>query len=174
LASTSTTDCRFTVRQRQTDGSLAWRNFSLGSTSNINDQSDAGAYRMEISSPDAPVANQPQYFLNVISVADNDSLTGVTPLDSAVRLTANANTEAVLLNGQMIAVFNRDSAPAASLGWTSSVASPQVIVTGLKPGSTYTANTTSNNGAYGTQLVETPDGSGSLHSSDQGVITINY
>ena len=174
LSSTSTNDCRFTVRQRQADGTLAWRNFSLGNTSNISDQSDAGAYRMEISSPDAPLANQPQYFLNVISVADNDNQPGVTPLDSAVRLTADANTEAVLLNGQIIAVFNRDSAPAASLGWTSSVASPQLIVTGLKPSSTYAINNTSNNGVYGTQLVETPDGSGSLHSSDQGVITINY
>jgi hypothetical protein len=173
-AGTSSSDCRFTVRQRQADGSLAWRNFSVGAVSSSTNQSDVGAYRMEISSPDAPVANRAQYFLNVISVADNDRQTGVATLDSAVRLKAGANTEAVLLNGQIIAVFNRDSTPAASLSWTTSVASPEVIVTGLKPGSSYKASTTSSSGLYTTQLVETTGGVGSVSSSDQGVITINY
>jgi hypothetical protein len=173
-AGTSSADCRFTVRQRQADGTLAWRNFSVGAVDSRTDLSDVGAYRMEISAPGAPVANQPQYFLHVISVADNDRQTGVAALDSAMRLKANANTEAVLLNGQIIAVFNRDSAPATSLGWVTSVASPQVIVTGLKPNSSYKSSTTSNSAGYTTQLVETPDGSGNVRSSGQGVITMNY
>ncbi|MBJ7314278.1 heparinase II/III family protein [Rugamonas sp. CCM 8940] len=167
-------DCRFTVRERQANGTYLWRNYTAQISTQQRNLVDVGAYRVEVSAPGTASANQPQYFLHVLSVADNDGRSDVAALDSAVRLSADANTEAVLLSGQTIAVLNRDSAPAAGLGWTSALSTPAIIATGLKLSSAYVLNRTPVAGGYRFQLVETPDGSGALHSSTQGVISFSY
>lgn len=166
-------DCRFTVRRRQADGSYLWRNQTAAASAQQSSSTDVGAWRLEVTAPAAPALNAPEYFLHVLAVADNDGGAGPAAAPSAARLPAAANTEALLLGGQLHALFNRDAAPAARMDWVSTLASGAVIATGLKPGAHYALTSAPAASGYAWSLVEAAAGSGTHASSDQGVLSID-
>ncbi|MCC7705062.1 heparinase II/III family protein [Janthinobacterium sp. GW460P] len=165
-------DCRFTVRRRQADGSYLWRNQTPRVSKQQSSTSDVGAWRLEVAAPAAPALNAPEYFLHVLAVADNDGGTGPAAAPGATRLPAAANTEALLLGGQLHALFNRDVAPAARMDWTSPLAGGAILATGLKPGAHYALTSAPAAGGYAWSLAEAADGAGTYLSSDQGVLSI--
>ena len=120
----------------------------------------------------APALNAPEYFLHVLAVADNDGGTGPAAAPSATRLSAAANTEALLLGGQLHTLFNREVAPAARLDWVSPLASGAILATGLKPGVHYALTSALAAGGYAWSLAEAAEGAATYLSSDQGVLSI--
>jgi hypothetical protein len=164
-------DCRFTVRQRQPNGQMAWKNFTAEISTQQTKLDDVGAWRIEISPSQAVLENQAQYFLHVLSVADNDGKSGVTEIDSATRLRAgNLDTEAMLLNETTVLAFNRGTEPAAALSWfASSGKAPSFLAVGLKPNTGYQLNPSPVGAGFQLKLQEVSGGSTYL-SSDQGVI----
>ena len=165
-------DCRFTVRRRQANGSYLWRNQTPLVSTQQSLTSDVGAWRLEVAAPVAPALNAPEYFLHVLAVADNDGGTGPAAAPSAARLSAAANTEALLLGGQLHTLFNREVAPAARLDWVSPLASGAILATGLKPGVHYALTSAPAAGGYAWSLVERADGASTHLSSDQGVLSV--
>lgn len=165
-------DCRFTVRRRQADGSYLWRNQTPLVSTQQSLTSDVGAWRLEVAAPVAPALNAPEYFLHVLAVADNDGGTGPAAAPSATRLSAAANTEALLLGGQLHTLFNREVAPAARLDWVSPLASGAILATGLKPGVHYALTSAPVAGGYAWSLAEAAEGAAAYLSSDQGVLSM--
>jgi hypothetical protein len=129
-------DCRFTVRQRQPDGSQPWRNFPPPAGATVLTDADVGAWRIEMMAPDTPTAGAPQYFLNVMSVADNDGQSGVAPGVPAVRVGEGA-TEAVLLGDQLVVAFNRAAEAAGAMSWSAPSHATGFIAVGLRPNADY-------------------------------------
>lgn len=166
-------DCRFMVRERQADNDYVWRNFTAEPSNQQLNLEDVGSYRVEISTPAGKLGSGPQHFLHVMSVGDNDGRSDVTVLDTAKRLDSEANTAALLLNGQAVIAFNRDNAPASSLQWQTMAAPKVLIAAGLIPGAKYRLD------RFGTlgdsyRLVQTTEALGNLRSSPQGLIAIGY
>ncbi|MGW8393729.1 heparinase II/III domain-containing protein [Pseudoduganella sp. HUAS MS19] len=171
-AGSSAEDCRFMVRERQGDNHV-WRNFKADPSTQQLNLEDVGSYRVEISTPATSLGSGPQYFLHVMSVADNDGRSDVTVLDTAKRLDSEPNTAALLLNGQTVVALNRENRPASSLQWKTAAAPKGLIATGLIPGAKYRLDRLGTLGdAY--HLVQTTEALGNLRSSPQGVITIGY
>ncbi|MES2161865.1 MAG: heparinase II/III family protein [Pseudomonadota bacterium] len=167
-------DCRFTVRD-MSSGSAVWRNYApLAEADKFNiAKVDYGAWRLEVGGP-VSQANVPQYFLHVIGVADNDNGSGLSAMPSAQRLVADSDTEAVRLGTSTVILFNRNSAPATSLSFVADLSQPSILATGLKPDAAFSLLTTTVAGGTRFQLTETSDGSATLRSSGEGVVTLNF
>jgi hypothetical protein len=169
-------DCRFLVRERlaaDVNGkpAYAWRNFPLRK----DDQkpwelADTGKWRLEVSDPTPPSNNAAQYFLHVLSVADNDKGTQVARGAAAIRLTGSPGTEAVLLGGSTIVAFNRNAAPAGRLGWTGAATAAEIIASGLKPNTPYALTVAASGADSSFALTEVS--AGPLTSSSEGVLRI--
>jgi hypothetical protein len=158
-----TGDCRFLVREIRAGGPV-WRNYPPRDAENFS--GDVGAWRLEISPRSAPAAGTPQYFLNVLHVADNDGLSGVAPIDPASVLPGDANTVAVQLGDGEVVVFNGGPAPAGALAWTRPSAKGTTLVVGLKRNTRYAL-------AVGTTVALTENANGTLQSSDNGVLQLD-
>ncbi|MEN9865653.1 MAG: hypothetical protein RL748_1243 [Pseudomonadota bacterium] len=179
LASTSG-DCRFVTRQRISEApEFAWRNYpeklgSNGQTPQSHSTSDIGTWRLEYAMPGTPAIGETQYFLNVMSVAANDSpLTpstaqGAAP--SASRIGSDTNTEAVLLAGSLVVAFNRGSSDATSMSWSGPGNNLKFLATGLKPNTAYSLNVLPAGNSFTYSLVQTAGGA--YQSSAQGVISV--
>ena len=170
-------DCRFTARERQSDNSFVWRNYPVKynadgvTTPQAHVSPEIGSWRLEITSPDAVTPGSTQYFLNVYSVADNNGLSGNAAAPLATRLTADANTEAVLLGERMVVAFNRGSSASGSMSWQASRLDLSMLLTGLKANTAYSLSSTPAGNGFQFSLQESA--SGTYQSSAQGVISIN-
>lgn len=168
-------DCRYTVQQREANGSFVWRNFPIradgrGRSPQPHSTAESGIWRLEISAPDASAMQQS--FLHVLSVADNDQQPGkMAAMPAATRLKAATNTEAVLLGGQIV-VFARDANPAQSLLWHAAKADLPVLITGLVPDAEYRLLVNPEANGFVWQLSRAA-GEGVKHrSSAQGVLEL--
>lgn len=163
-------DCRFMVRELQSDGvTYKWRNYPHLPPSQSTQLGDVGAWRLEISPAAAPAVGEAQYFLNVLDVADNDKGTGVAAPVKAERLAAtDAGTEAVLIQEDLMVLFNRATTPAASYGWKAPSNYRSLIATGLKRSTEYALSEVAVTGGYAFKLEEKVGGG--LFSSKDGVL----
>ena len=129
---------------------------------------DMGGWRIEIT---APTPTGREYFLHVMSVADNN---GVSAPPTAQNLSTASTAVALLANTQTIA-FSKSDLPAATLSWDSPIAVDNLIVTGLVANTQYNAYQLRNAAPslpY-TVVLEMTNTNGALTSSAQGVITAN-
>jgi hypothetical protein len=171
-SSVSPQDCRYTVQQRQADGSYVWRNFPVrtdarGKSPQPHSTAENGVWRLEISAPDAGLPQQS--FLHVLSVQDNDQQAGkMAAMPQAMRLKAAANTEAVLLGNQIV-VFGREVNP-QSLGWHVAKADLPVLATGLVPDTEYRFRVSPQANGFACQLTRAAGNGIGYRSSAQGVI----
>ncbi|SHN27915.1 Heparinase II/III-like protein [Duganella sacchari] len=166
-------DCRFTVRDNGPGG--VWRNYAPGT--GINDfkiaNADAGAWRLEIGTQSS-VQGQPQFYLHVISVADNDNGTGAASPPATQRLPADSSTEAVCLGVNTVLLFNRNSEPATSLSFVAPLSQPAILATGLKPETAYVLLSTAEAGGTRFRLQEATGNNDAQYSSKDGVIKFNF
>jgi len=138
------------------------------STTDSYVSADMGNWRIEIT---APAPSQREYFLHVLSVADNDGTVTVPP--RAQNLSTDSAAVVLLANTQTI-VFNKGDFPAASLNWNTPVVDSKMIVVGLRPNASYSGNITRNGtGTNSYTIAIDQDQKGKLLASSQGVLTIN-
>jgi hypothetical protein len=163
-------NCAFTVRERQTNGTFVWRNYPIRSNS-ARVSPEMGAWRLEMTTPDAVVAGSTQYFLNVFSVADNDGASSMAAAPATQRLSADANTEAVLLGNSTIVAFNRGTAPLSTMSWLAPGQNLALLLSGLKANTDFVLSIVAEGGGYRYTVQETVGGA--YHSSAQGILSLN-
>jgi hypothetical protein len=121
-----------------------------------------GAWRIEVS---APGATRREYFLHVLSVADDGAVAGPP---EAQNLSSVSAAVALLARSQLVA-FNKSDQVDAPLNWNMPVISDSMIVAGLQPNATY-AGRIRGNGPFVVNFL--PDPNGQLVASAQGVIAV--
>ncbi|UTY55818.1 heparinase II/III family protein [Massilia sp. erpn] len=169
-------DCRYLVRyplgkDQSGQEQFTWYNYPNNPAVTNVQTADAGGWRLEISPAGAPAAGQTQYFLNVLTVADNDKLSGPANGAAAKRLSrGNEATEAVLLQGRLMVLFNRSATPAASYSWISASGYSEILATGLKKNASFVCTRESKGGSY-VYKVEERAGDAARTSSGEGVLS---
>ena len=164
-------DHRFLVQVKDTNGNYPYQNFGLTTApSEVAKNPDVGAWRVEVGTS---TSAEREYFLHVLSVADNDGLTTQPP--TAQNL-SNANAAVALLANTQTIAFNKgdDPATATNLSWNSPIPNTKMIISGLKP------NTNFDGSVQGNGLTTLPyaivlaaNTAGPLRSSAQGVLVVN-
>ncbi|AKU23279.1 hypothetical protein ACZ75_19290 [Massilia sp. NR 4-1] len=165
----SVNDCRFTAPY---PGGNGYANYPVLKSGQQSDMSDVGAWRLEIMAPQAPTEKSPQFFLNVVSVDDNTNGQAAT-MPEVVRLTnkTQATAEVLQIGSRTLVAFNRGTAPASSISWSSSISgSFDLLAVGMKPSTRY--ELVSDAGGSKVELKE--NANGSYWSSDQGVVNIGF
>lgn len=155
-------DHRFLVQAQDQYGNYQYQNFPPSPDPGTAD-ADMGAWRIEVT---APVPSQREYFLNVLSIADNGAASAPP---SAQNLSSDSTAVALLGNTQLVA-FNKNDQTAAQLTWDVPIADVRMIVAGLQPNTVY-SGAVSGNGPYTINLY--PDQNGQLLASSHGVLTVN-
>lgn len=142
---------------------------TLGGGQQVFDaDADKGEWRIEVA---ASMPAQREYFLHVLSVADNNPSTTLPP--EAVNL-STPDVAAVLLADQQHIVFAKADAPVTNIQWNTPSANATSLITGLASDTAFDAYQVPNGSVdmpYTMVLRGNP--SGSLRSSGQGVIAIN-
>ncbi|AVR95943.1 heparinase II/III domain-containing protein [Pseudoduganella armeniaca] len=160
-------DCRFLIREA---GTGRWINHAPDNTTNVS--GDVGNWRLEISPAAKVAATVPQYFLNVLHVADNDKGSTARTDNLATQLGSSANVVAVKTVDGTVVVFNDEFSSATSLSWQPNSTVVKTVVVGLVKGAYYRVET-----GTGSVTLTKIDASGSSASgvrqaSDQGVIEL--
>ncbi|UTY57218.1 heparinase II/III family protein [Massilia sp. erpn] len=164
-------DCRFTSRD------LAGNYVNFPHWVNVNSSQDTGAWRLEIKAGQAPKERAPQYFLNVISVADNIG-TPAVPTVTRLSNSIQGNAEVLRIESNTILAFNRGTLPATAIAWTiadqtvEDARQASVLAVGMKSNSKYALLTTTEGGKTKVELREAADGS--YFSSSEGVVNIGF
>ncbi|NVE00041.1 heparinase II/III family protein [Massilia sp. BJB1822] len=169
--STSTTlarDCRYTARYRVGTG-YEWRNYPNIVGKEDLQAADAGGWRLEISPEQAPAEGEAQYFLNVLSVTDQEAGEIAPEIRAKLLKRVGEATEAVLLaNGQTV-VFNRGQVPASGYSWIAERNYGAVLATGLQRGASFACvSEARSDGGFLIKLEQRADGEA---SSSNGVLS---
>lgn len=164
-------DCRFLVR-RVKDGKTEWVNYAPLATSH-KQQSDYGAWRVEISEVDDNVSttSQYQYFLNVLRVAKNAGAGAPAANVSVLRPSSDYSAHAVELDSATTVVFGTSFRDTTVYRWAGSALQQGnvIIAAGAVPGASYTSSFNTSTQEW----VLTKDAvfnSNNLQSSPAGVI----
>lgn len=129
---------------------------------------DVGAWRVEIS---APSASAQEYFLHVISVADNDGSVASPP--TVVNHSNGDAAVAVFSNGMTVA-FAKSNAEAPTIAWKCASAPSSLLVAGVQPNVHYDAYTeVSGDTSLPTRVVIAASTTGAYTSTAQGVLRID-
>ncbi|UMR31805.1 heparinase II/III-family protein [Massilia sp. MB5] len=164
-------DCRFISRDLQGN----YVNFPHWVSA--NPAQDTGTWRVEIKAAQEPKERSPQYFMNVISVADNIG-TPAIPAVNRLSSAGTGNAEVVQIESSTILAFNRNAEPATAIAWTISGQTPEhiqqasVLAMGMKPGTRFARVVTRNGDKLQVELKETEDGE--YPSSSEGVVNIGF
>ena len=162
-------DYRFLAQVKDASGNYQYQNFGLTTAeSDVAKNPDVGAWRVEVGTA-APTERE--YFLNVLSIADNNGTVSAPP--SAQNLPSPAAAVA-LLGGSQVVAFNKGDQPAASLSWNMPIADTKMLVAGLVPNAAYSGNIAMNGSSslpYTVNLYQNQKGP--LIASSQGVLAIN-
>lgn len=131
-----------------------------------NDLGDIGAWRVEVSSS-TPLGQE--YFLHVMSVADNGSVSSPPPTQNI----SSTTIAGVLLGSNDVEVFSKQDNP-TQLVWNMPVQSPAIRIMGLAPNAVYKVSLSydaASSAPY--KVAVTQDNTGGFTSSSQGVLVIN-
>jgi len=157
-------DYRFLVENMDQSGRYQLENFPPNPGSGkVN--ADMGAWRIEIS---APVPSQEEYFLHVLSVADN-SKTAKPP--KAQNLSSENAAVALLDNSQVLA-FGKSEKAVDQLSWDMPVANAKMFIAGLLPDTLFAVSTErAGAGDKPYRVTVVKSGTGAFRTSPQGTLT---
>jgi hypothetical protein len=160
-------DYRFMVPVKDANGNYQYQNFGLTtSASEVAKNPDVGAWRIEIT---APTPTGREYFLNVLSVADN----GAVSAPPTAQNLSTPDVAALLLADQKHIVFAKADQPAVSVQWNTPNAQAPSLVAGLVPDTIfvgYVVPSGSMDAPYTVALQQ--NAGGTLRSSSQGLLAI--
>ncbi len=165
-------DCRFTVRQADANGNLAWANFAPMAKLQTSDPSDFGNWRIEI----APAAEgttgwQYQQFLNVLRVAPNDNGHGAPEASiSQLLSSSDSSADAVALDANQSVAFATAPRAVKTLRFKPRNPAASVLVAGLEPGMFYSFVPVANS-EYAI-VQQSGEGTGRHPSSPKGILYI--
>ena len=128
---------------------------------------DVGSWRLEIASP---IPSGKEYFLHVISIADNDGYTTAPP--STQDFTSD-NAAVVLLGNSQLVAFSKSDTPAANINWAMPTQPPAMLVAGLTPGVSFDGHIeASGDSVNPAKIVFQQSSNGMYTSSSQGTLNI--
>lgn len=122
---------------------------------------DMGAWRVEVTAP-SPSARE--YFLHVLSVADNSA---VSAPPSAQNL-SSATAAVAFVGGDQVIVFSKADRPVDALSWNMPLTDAKLIITGLVPNAAYAGSINTTGSTHTASLDRNQNGP--LIASSQGVL----
>lgn len=167
IDNTAGRDYRFLVPQQDDANGYVLSGDQVGdphstrlSKPNVHDE-DMGTWRIEVMPNQA---QQEEFFLHVLSVADNTAEAPSTPPDTQDVSTTSSGS--VLLARQQLLVFAKQAA-STNLSWQQNSVAPQdMLIMGVKPSSKFQLQLSEDGHTVELSTATT----GELHSSTQGVI----
>ena len=158
-------DHRFLVESLDYRGSYQLQNFPP-SLKPGKGNDEMGAWRVEIT---APVPARQEYFLHVLSVADN----GMVPAPASAQNLSSDNAAVALLGVTQIIAFSKSKTAADQLSWDMPVAHARIFIAGLLPDTLFSGNIEKDgSGAAPYHFNIVKDKAGKFRSSPQGTLTI--
>ena len=128
---------------------------------------DVGSWRIEVS---PSVGSQQDFFLHVLSVADN--LPSLKP--PVVQNLTSITTAAVLIEGRQLIAFNKGEQPASTLSWEMPQRNADLIIVGLLADTNYSMRVIPNKSEkISYAVIVEHDPKGAHKTSVQGVLKVS-